>query len=244
MKKHRRGILYSALALVLGAALLTSAIAAPQLRQHIATVQQEVQTRHMPATALLSSSAIAASVVDEHNVVWGTTSVDVFGVGQEFFKPGSAGSYEFTLYNHENFEVAYLFRLGRGDELRGNWQNIPMLYRLDGGVWAPYDEIEQDGVLLGGESRIFTLEWTWPFHIDDGQDNLDTDLGENHLYTWYQLELEIILEYDPPSTRNNNWFWLIIIPLFSIIFFIVLLVMSFVGLRVAGNLFCYFSENC
>ncbi|MCL2530796.1 MAG: hypothetical protein FWE40_01400 [Oscillospiraceae bacterium] len=244
----RRGFLYTTLALVLSAALLTSAIAAPQLVQHIATQQQEIAVRHTPATARISSlsGSLNVSVIDQHNVAWAAmTSVDVFG--GDFFVPGSIGSYEFTLSNYESFEVEYLFQLTRGAETRGNWQHLPLLYRLDGSAWAPFSEITQTGVLLGGQTRTFLLEWTWPFHIDDTQDTLDTSLGVNYLYTWYQLELEIILEFDPPEVNDNDglgWWWWILIPLFGIILFIFFIVLAFIGGRIAGQLFCWYLENC
>ncbi|MCL2445519.1 MAG: hypothetical protein FWD06_01965 [Oscillospiraceae bacterium] len=245
----RRGFLYTTLALVLSAALLTSAIAAPQLVQHIATQQQEIAVRHTPATAAISSLSgpLNVSVVDQHSVVWAaTTQVDVFG--GDFFVPGSIGSYEFTLHNHESFEVAYLFHLNRGADTRGDWQDLPLLYRVDGSPWAPFSEVEQEGVLLGGQSRTFMLEWTWPFHIDGAQDTLDTGVGSNYLYTWYQLELEIILEYDPPEENDEppsrGWWWWLLIPLFGIILFIFFVILAFVGGRIAGQLFCWYLENC
>ncbi|MCL2194781.1 MAG: hypothetical protein FWB76_02395, partial [Oscillospiraceae bacterium] len=174
------------------------------------------------------------------------TQVDVFG--SEFFVPGSIGSYAFTLHNHEDFEVAYLFRLTRGADTRGHYDRLPLLYRLDGGTWMPFSALEEEGVLLGGQSRAFLLEWTWPFHIDDTQDTLDTSVGANHLYTWYQLDLEIILEYDPPYSPyvpggGRGWWWWILIPLFSIILFIFLVLLAFVGGRIAGHLFCWYIET-
>jgi len=206
MKVKRHGLLFTALTLVLSAALLTTTMAAPQLRQ----------------AQPMAGSLINTNVRDA-NTDWDAgILLEVFD-GEEFIAPGSAGTYVFTIENNETAEVTYQITIGLGPDAQ---IELPVRYRIDGiGEFLPLDELEVvSGTLAAGAERDVTLEWEWPFYIDFEYDMIDTEIGSEYYTLPYQIQLLVQLEGDierdppnrPPTQEPGGfgglWWLLALIP--------------------------------
>lgn len=98
--------------------------------------------------------------------------------------PGSNGSYTFTIKNTKEFPIHVTWELA--DE---NEKKIPMQYRLKtensylfGSTkeWIAGENLEKyviEDQIASGDQREYTLDWEWPFEIDDKQNENDTALG-------------------------------------------------------------------
>jgi len=234
MKTRRRGLLFTALTLVLGAALLTTTIAAPQLRQ-----------------SQRAAGASLAIDISDSNTQWGTgVTLDVFGTDP--FVPGSEGNYLFTIVNNEAFEVAYTFTISEGPETAPNYLDFPIEYSVDGSAWMRLDVLREQaftGILTPGASHQFELEWRWPGFIDHAQDLLDTALGMEQAP--YQILLHVMVEGEPleyPPGPGCSWMWWLIpaIPaaFLAIVIPIIVAIVTFfaamLGLVVIGCMVCWF----
>ena len=108
--------------------------------------------------------------------------------GDSVIAPGTSGEYNVRLRNTEDVAVYYSVLLGGYLSDEDSNLPIPILVRMKGAdgdyilgsenVWVPIQELRgvtDAGSLKANQSRIYTLEWKWPF--ENGNDAYDTLLG-------------------------------------------------------------------
>lgn len=112
----------------------------------------------------------------------------VSATGDSVIAPGTSGEYTVRLRNTEDVAVYYSVVLGGYLSEKDSGLPIPILVRMKGAsgnylvggedTWVPIEalkDVTDAGSLKANQSRLYTLEWKWPF--ESGDDAYDTLLG-------------------------------------------------------------------
>ena len=108
--------------------------------------------------------------------------------GDDVIAPGTEGTYNIRVRNTRDVEVYYSLVIGGYLSDKDSGLPIPILVRMKGAsgeyvigaenLWVPLEELRDvtdAGSLKADQSRVYTLEWKWPF--ESGNDAYDTLLG-------------------------------------------------------------------
>jgi hypothetical protein len=216
MKKRQRGILFTALTLVLGFAVVTTAIATPQLRIHVGAEQTQRVSRaalRSPIFAELetfSTGSRRVRVVDQDAVNWATDDVPIAVFGnREFIAPGDEGVYNFTLTNLTTSAIPIVYKLSFAEGTETT-HDFPVEYSLDDGDnWYTLDVLIDMSPFRGevdaGQVKPFALRWHW---VSDDGAGRDTAIGAQAAQFFpvgehyrYQLILKMDVAHADPDYR-------------------------------------------
>jgi len=121
--------------------------------------------------------------------------INIFGTDKRL-APGRKGSYRFTIDNTQNsFKSLYTVEFIAKDNLPEGMK-IPVVYRLKAGnsyvagdedTWCDPDQLDQDRIIEGKSSVVYTLEWQWQ---PGENDNLYGKLARNADYS-YSLRIKV-----------------------------------------------------
>lgn len=166
------------------------------------------------ATVLLISFIVIALILEPQDPVpvfnltdqngdWDAQAQGKIAVFDEKIHPGSEGEYKFIIKNESEANLVYGFRLSEYLNNKNSDAKAFMEYRLKtdniylgDGEWhlvgMDYSNIE----ILPGTEHLMTLEWRWPFEIDDPNDENDTLIGITggelsvHIFVWATVSEE------------------------------------------------------
>lgn len=143
----------------------------------------------------------------------GRNEITVSGNGDKVIAPGTGNIYEFRLKNNSSSYGDYKVML-EAFFTNNDGITIPVEARFSGAggyligsesEWRPVCDLnglEDSGTLEEFSTAIYTLEWRWPF--DDGEDTLDTFLGNMTDDEAMTLTIRIMTEANL-NTASLDW---------------------------------------
>lgn len=150
------------------------------------------------ALLLVPQSAIPEFAITDQNGDWDAQAQGKIAVFDDKIYPSYEGKYEFIIRNESKATLEYGFRLS--EYLNNlNVDNVSpfMMYRLKTeNIYLGDGEYHYTGVDYGlitiepGSEHRMTLEFIWPYEIDDEHDTKDTLLGvaggklSVHIFIW------------------------------------------------------------
>lgn len=168
------------------------------------------------ALLLAPGDLIPEFSLTDQNGDWDAQAQGKIAVFDKTIEPGSKGEYDFIITNETAENLKYGFKLTEYLNTSEVTARSFMKYRLkvdnvylDDGEWRDagfkYFEYNPDSLLdyngikiISGTKHLMTLEWWWPYEIDDVHDQNDTLIGvaggelSIHIFIWAEVAEEII----------------------------------------------------
>lgn len=168
----------------------------------------------------------------DENTVWeGQTDVEIFSISYDnetgettvrsqndmkVLAPGVGDSYSFELENTGNVSLDYTLEMdawfsdaeypipvrvrvtnGSGEALLGTEEEMVDVLRLK--------EVQESGTIAAGYVRGYTLEWEWPFDLDDEYDTLLGNLAvEQDITLTIQIRTTATCSDDPDAPGGDH----------------------------------------
>lgn len=138
----------------------------------------------------------------DQNGDWDAQDQGTIAVFDDIIAPGDGGAYKFIIKNDTTENLKYSFKLDEILNTNGNVEPF-MLYRLKYNDVYLDDDYHQVGFVYGdieirpGSEHTMTLEWLWPFEIDDEHNVNDTLVGviggklSVHIFIWAEIVEEL-----------------------------------------------------
>ena len=183
-----------------------------------------------PVNRMLLTAKPGFIVYDENTVWSGETNVEIFRVtysngegvatvksnrGDKVLAPGTENTYRFTLENTGNVSLDYTLSMeayfshtdtpipivARVVDYKGNY--LAGSAEEKTGV-LDLNQVDQTGTLSAGYVAPYTLEWEWPFEVDDEYDTMLGNMAEDE-----DISLTIVIKttasYNPdPDAPGGN----------------------------------------
>lgn len=157
------------------------------------------------ALLLAPSEAIPEFAINDQNGDWDAQAQGKIAVFDDKIYPSYEGDYQFIIKNESEQNLEYGFRLSEYLNNLNVDANPFMMYRLKrDNQYLGDGQYHYVGVDYGmmtiepGSEHRFTLEFIWPYEIDDEHNANDTLIGvaggklSVHIFIWAEVSEEII----------------------------------------------------
>ena len=218
------------------------------------TVSSEDDNQNTETKKPLSAEMVVEHDVEIFRVSYanGEAQVTVLsGNGDKLIAPGTSWEYAFTLRNAKDVAIDYTMRVeARVEGMEDVDGLLPVTARFsgpdgwltdEGGSYIPVlglNEVNDSGVLSGGNIADYKLEWQWPFESGGEEaDAFDTMLGnmaafDHDIVLYINIIVEAEADTDPdaiggvsPGTGDDFsaalWVTLMVVSLFAFVFVLI-----------------------
>lgn len=135
---------------------------------------------------------------------------DGTGNADHVIAPGTSNTYTFTLANNKKLPITYTVSIEGANDSQ---YTIPVWVKITGPdgksmtgdekvMLKDFDTIYETNYLEGGESKLYTIFWEWPF--ERGEDSYDTSLGDTAVNEEIDchMSIRVVAEYDLSNERS------------------------------------------
>lgn len=155
------------------------------------------------ALLLAPGDVIPEFSLTDQNGDWDAQAQGKIAVFDDTIQPGSEGTYKFIIKNETEGNLIYGFKLSEYLNNDNVDVNPFMQYRikldnvyLGDGDWHYVGIDYNDMEILPGTEHLMTLEWRWPYEIDETGNANDTLVGRTggslsvHIFVWAEISAE------------------------------------------------------